>query len=200
MNPGETWKVTVDARTYSVEGGTILSLDEFGEVDDTLDTIADMVAALADQINADNWSAVIDIAGGTVATGEIWTLTIDSTIYTFTVGATPETLEEIAAALAEAVNSDATDATPTDYKAEVVGTELRIGAFSDSFVVVSLSDDVGSYTPLIPFNYSAIAKGDMLIVINRAGPLGTPTFMVLPSGSGFVDTSTPAGIPTTVAG
>jgi subtilisin-like proprotein convertase family protein len=93
VNSGETWTVTVDGHSYSVEGGTVLEVNEFGEESETVDTIVEVVAILSGLINADI--------------------------------------------------------------------------------------------------YSAIVVGDTLIVINKDGTLSTPTFTVIPSGAGLVDTITP---------
>jgi phage tail sheath gpL-like len=63
VNPGEFWRVEIEGRIYAVEGGATLEVDELGEVTDSVDTIAEVVALLAAGINADDWSAAIELTG-----------------------------------------------------------------------------------------------------------------------------------------
>jgi Ca2+-binding RTX toxin-like protein len=149
---GDTWRVSIDGRPYSVVAST------------TLDTLAEIAAALVTAINNDNvgaaanFSAAVDgnvlvivnragatfttlfgielagggvpgvltvaatvpktavvTFGGTPLTGDLWTLTVAGTPYSVTIGndylidgisTTVNTLSELAAALAEAINVD----------------------------------------------------------------------------------------------
>jgi Ca2+-binding RTX toxin-like protein len=202
VNPGEFWKVTIDGRTYTAEGGAVLAEDEFGNVTDTVDSIAEVAGILADNINADNWSAVITL-DGSVGAGEDWTVTVGGTPFTVTTDSTLSSLAKIAEALAAdilaaatsaAANDDVSDDSLIDYKAEADGAVLSVGTLSGQFVSVSFTTSAaaGTFSTVVPFNYTAIAEGDSLVIVNRAGDSFTPVFGVVPSGAGAVDSTTPA--------
>jgi hypothetical protein len=100
--------------------------------------------------------------------------------------------EEIAVALAAAIKADAADATPTDYKAEAGDETLYVGTLSGALIPVSFTPGAsGSATTEIPYNFTAIAEGDTLVIVNRADDSFTPTFDIIPSGAGAVDAETP---------
>jgi hypothetical protein len=126
-----------------------------------VDTLADIAAAWAGYINADDRIGVVTL-GGTVAGGEDWTITIGVESYTVTTDGVIDTLEEIAADLESQINTAAL------FSATALGSVLSIDLPASGFKVVSFSISAGAGTSEIsvPYSRSAAAEGETLFIAN----------------------------------
>jgi hypothetical protein len=199
-NAGETWSVTVGGGTYSVEIGTVLATDAFGEVTDTLDTAAEVALFLARLINADNWSAVITLLRSP-AVGDVWSVTVAGMQFDVTLTAAASRAQ-VASQLAAAINAAAQaerdegvlgDPQIADLKALADGDVLYVGTLSGEaesvvFAVTYIGGPNDSdWTLEVPANFVAAADGDALVIVNTASAELEPEFSITPSGAGVVD-------------